>query len=79
MSRVEARRYLQASAPPQPHLNRLTRRRSRFRNSGNFHRHELRRFRFANSLLLVVKLPIKKAPITTKCRHCLPARNLFGI
>lgn len=79
MSRIEAWLYHQASAPRQPHLYRPAgRRRCLFRYSGNFHRHELRRFPFANTLLPVVKLPIAKTTIATKRRHCLPARNLFG-
>ena len=77
--RIEAGLYHNASAPRQPHLNRPASRRGRlFRYSGNFHRHELRCFRFANTLLPVVKLPITKTAITTERRNSLSARNLFG-
>ncbi len=79
MTRIEAGLYHQASGSRQPHLNRPANRRGcLFRYSGNFHRNELRRFRFANTLLPVVKLPIAKTPITTERRNSLAARNLFG-
>jgi len=78
MSRIESGLNHQASATAETHLNCPAGRRGHlFRYSGNFHRNELRRFRFANALLPVVKLPIAKAPIKTKLRNRLAACNLF--
>src|SRR5580658_9042527 len=79
MSRIESGLYHNASAPRQPHLNCPVGRRGRlFSDSGNFHRYELCRFRSANALLPVVKLPITKTAIATERRNSLSARNLFG-
>lgn len=79
MTRIKAGLYRQASGSRQPHLNRsASRRRCLFRYRGNFHRNELRRFHFANSLLPLIKPPIAESPITTKGRNSLAARNLLG-
>lgn len=77
--RIEAGLYHNASAPRQPHLNRpASRPGTVICYSGNFHRNKLRYYRFADTLLPVVKLPITKTAITTERRNSLSARNLFG-
>ena len=78
MTHIEAWLYQQASGSRQPYLDSpASHRRRLLRHCGNFHRNELRRFRFANTLLPVVELPIAKTAITTERRNSLAARNLF--